>query len=216
MVIYLNEFHRSHTAAQHTDRPHGLFMAMPGLTVLAPGTPADAKGMLKAAIRSDDPVMVFSDQTTWNRKGEVSEDPEVVSEIGPAQVRREGKDVTIVSLFCRTHTLNAVNALVKEGVDPEWLELTTLSPLDENAIVASINKTGRLVVVDPAHQTASGASEIAALAAEHCWSALKAPVVRVCTPDLHIPFAPALEPSLYPDRAKIVAAVHKVLAPVAV
>ena len=86
MVIFLNEFHRSYTAAQHTDRPHGLFMAMPGLKVLAPGTPADAKGLIKSAVRSDDPVMVFSDMTSWNRKGEVPEDPEFLVPIGPARV----------------------------------------------------------------------------------------------------------------------------------
>ena len=98
MVIFLNEFHRSYTAAQHTDRPHGLFMAMPGLKVVAPGTPADAKGLIKSAVRSDDPVMVFSDMTSWNRKGEVPEDPEFLVPIGPARVAVEGDAVTIVSI----------------------------------------------------------------------------------------------------------------------
>jgi acetoin:2,6-dichlorophenolindophenol oxidoreductase subunit beta len=212
MVIYLNEFHRSHTAAQHTDRPHGLFMAMPGLTILAPGDAADSKAMIKAAIRSDDPVMVFSDQTTWNRKADVP-DGDVMAEIGPVRTLREGKDVTIVTMFSRVMGIAAAAELEKEGIDAELIELTTLAPLDEEGIVASVNRTGRLVVVDQAHQTAGAAAEIAAIAADRCFHSLKAPVARVCTPDIHIPFAPALEPALFPDKAKIVAAVHRVLEP---
>ena len=216
MVIYLNEFHRSHTAAQHTDRPHGIFMAMPGLKIVAPGSATDAKGMIKAAIRSDDPVIVFSDMTTWNRKAEVPDDTEFVTEIGPVHVLREGSDVTIVSIFSRTMVLAAAQKLAAEGIDAEVVELTTLAPLDEAGIVASIRKTGRLVVVDNAHMTAGAAAEIAAIAAERCFSDLKAPVVRVATPDVHIPFAPAIEKNIFPDQAKIIAAARRVLSPVTV
>lgn len=216
MVIYLNEFHRSHTAAQHTDRPHGIFMAMPGLKIVAPGSATDAKGMIKAAIRSDDPVIVFSDMTTWNRKAEVPEDTEFVTEIGPVHVLQVGTDVTIVSIFSRTMVLAAAKKLAAEGISAEIIELTTLAPLDEAGIVASIRKTGRLVVVDNAHQTAGAAAEIAAIAAESCFHDLKAPVVRVATPDVHIPFAPAIEKNIFPDQAKIIAAVRRVLSPVTV
>jgi pyruvate dehydrogenase E1 component beta subunit len=212
MVIYLNEFHRSYAAAQHTDRPHGLFMAMPGLTVIAPGTPADAKGMIKSAIRSDDPVLVFSDMTLWNRRGEVSEDPEELVPIGPARIAREGTDVTIVTIAALNHGIRAADKLsTQDGVDAEVVELRTLAPLDEAAIVASVAKTGRLVVVDTAHHTAGAAAEVAAIAAELCFEYLRAPVVRVCTPDIHIPFSPPLEKQFFPDADKVVAGVRKVL-----
>jgi pyruvate dehydrogenase E1 component beta subunit len=213
LVIYLNEFHRSYAAAQHTDRPHGLFMAVPGLTVIAPGSPADAKGMVKAAIRSDDPVLVFSDMTLWNRRGEVPEDPDLVAPIGPARVAREGTDVTIVSVLSLTNGLKAAETLHAEhGIDAEVLELRTLAPLDEAAIVASVARTGRLVVVDTAHHTAGAAAEIAAVAVELCFEHLRAPVARVCTPDIHVPFNRGLEKRLFPDARTIVDAVRETVA----
>lgn len=211
MVLYLNEFHRSYAAAQHTDRPHGLFMAIPGLTVVAPGTPADAKGMIKSAIRSDDPVLVFSDMTLWNRRGEVPEDPDFLVPIGPARVAREGTDVTIVSIMSLQQCLKAAEALERDGVHAEVLELRTLAPLDEAAILDSVARTGRLVVVDTAHHTAGAAAEVAAVAAELCFEHLRAPVVRVCTPDIHIPFSPPLEKQFFPDAEKIATATRKVM-----
>lgn len=204
LVIFLNEFHRSYTAAQHTDRPHGLFMAMPGLKIVAPGTPAEAKGLVKSAIRSDDPVLVFSDMTSWNRKGDVPEDPEFLVPIGPARVAREGADVTLVSIVSLQTTLSAAKKLEDEhGVSAEVVDLRTLAPLDESTIVESVRKTGRLVVVDIAHHTAGAAAEVAAVAAEQCLDALRAPVVRVCVPDIHIPFSPTLERTFFPTADSV-------------
>ncbi len=214
LVIFLNEFHRSYTAAQHTDRPHGLFMAMPGLKVLAPGTPEDAKGLLKSAVRSDDPVMIFSDMTSWNRKGEVSEDPEFLTPIGPARVAVEGDAVTIVSIVALQTCMVGARKLEKEhGIRAEVLDMRTLAPLDEESIIASVAKTGRLVVVDTAHHTAGAAAEVAAIAAEYCFDDLKAPVVRVTTPDIHIPFSPPLERTMFPTPDDVVRAVLKTVQP---
>lgn len=214
LTIFLNEFHRSYTAAQHTDRPHGLFMAMPGLKVLAPGTPADAKGLLKSAVRSDDPVMIFSDMTSWNRKGEVPEDPEFLTPIGPARVAVEGDAVTIVSIVALQTCMLGARKLEKEhGIRAEVLDMRTLAPLDEQSIIDSVAKTGRLVVVDTAHHTAGAAAEVAAIAAEYCFDDLKAPVARVTTPDIHIPFSPPLERTMFPTPDDVVRAALKATQP---
>jgi acetoin:2,6-dichlorophenolindophenol oxidoreductase subunit beta len=214
MVIFLNEFHRSYTAAQHTDRPHGLFMAMPGLKVLAPGTPADAKGLIKSAVRSDDPVLVFSDMTSWNRKGDVPEDPEFLVPIGPARVAAEGDTVTIVSIVSLQTCVVAAKRLAdNHGIQAEVLDMRTLAPLDEQAIIDSVAKTGRLVVVDTAHHTAGAAAEVAAIAAEYCFDDLRAPVARVCTPDIHIPFSPPLERTMFPTPDDVVKAVLRTVQP---
>jgi acetoin:2,6-dichlorophenolindophenol oxidoreductase subunit beta len=213
LVIFLNEYHRSSTAAQHTDRPHGLLMAMPGLKVVAPGTPADAKGLIKSAIRSDDPVIVLSDMTALNRKGEVSEDPDFLTPIGPVRIAREGDAVTIVSVVALHTCIQAAKRLAGHGVSAEVLDLRTLAPLDEEGIIKSVSKTGRLVVVDIAHHTAGAAAEVAAIAAEHCFHELKAPVLRVCAPDIHIPFSPPLERSMFPTADDVVRAALTVTLP---
>lgn len=213
VVIILHEYHRSNAAAQHTDRPHGTFMSIPGLTVLAPGSPRDAKGLIKSAIRSDDPVLIFSDMTTWNRKGEVPEDQDFLLPIGPAHVVKSGSDVTLVSVLSRNPVLAAAELLEREGISVEIIELVSLSPLDEEAIVQSVRKTGRLVVADIAYRTAGAAAEVAAIAAERCFDALLAPVERVCPPDIHVPFTPSLERAMFPDAARIFGAAKRALQP---
>jgi pyruvate dehydrogenase E1 component beta subunit len=128
-------------------------------------------------------------------------------------VRRAGRDVTIVALAaCVQHALAAADSLAAEGVDAEVVDPRTLVPLDRETIFASVSKTGRLVIADPEHKTSSFAAEIAALAAEECWEALRAPIRRVCTPDVQVPFSPALERGLYPDAEKIAAAARSTLA----
>jgi pyruvate dehydrogenase E1 component beta subunit len=214
LVIFLNELHRSYAAAQHTDRPHGLFMAIPGLKIVAPGTPGDAKGLIKAAIRSDDPVMVFSDMTSWKIKGDVPDDPEFLVPIGPIRIARRGSDVTLVSVVSLQTALTAAERLEADhGVHAEVLDLRTLAPLDEEGIVRSVAKTGRLVVVDVAHQTAGAAAEVAAVAAEHCFDMLRAPVLRVCTPDIHIPYSPPLERTFFPTPDSVIRAVLQTMQP---
>lgn len=209
-VFRFVEFSRSNAAAQHTDRPHALFMGIPGLKIVAPQTPADAKGLLKTAIRDDDPVILFDDSTLWTRRGTVP-DGDYTVPLGQASIAREGSDVTVVAVMTLYHALAAADELAKEGVSVEVIDPRTLVPLDEEAILASVAKTGRLVVVDTAHRTCSAASEIAALVAERGFHTLKAPIKRVCTPDIHIPYSPPLERKMYPDKDKIAAAVQSTL-----
>ncbi|MBI4505609.1 MAG: alpha-ketoacid dehydrogenase subunit beta [Chloroflexi bacterium] len=209
-VFRFVEFSRSYAAAQHTDRPHSLFMAIPGLKIIAPTTPRDAKGLLKTAIRDDDPAVMFDDSTFWTRRGEVPEGDYTIP-IGRASIAREGRDVTLVAIFTLYPALAAAEELEKEGVSVEVIDPLTLVPLDTETILASVAKTGRLVVSDMAHRTCSAASEVAALVAERGFRSLRAPIRRVCTPDVHIPYSPPLERQIYPDKDKLVAAVRDVL-----
>jgi acetoin:2,6-dichlorophenolindophenol oxidoreductase subunit beta len=200
-------WHNQANAAQHSDRPYPMFMNVPGLKIVTPATPSDAKGLLKAAIRDDGPVLVFEDNDLWAVKEEVSTDPEFIVPIGKAAVRREGNDVTIVSVAgCLKPSLEAAEVLAKEGISAEVIDLRTLVPMDTDAILNSLGKTGRIVIVDYAHRTCSAAAEIAAIVAEEGFDLLKKPVRRVTTPDVQIPFSPPLETPLYPNRQTIAAA----------
>ena len=212
VVFRMSMWHGSSNAAQHSDRPYPMLMNVPGLKVIAPATPSDMKGMLKSAIRDDDPVVVFEDNDLWARKEAVPSDPDFLVPLGKASVRREGSDVTIVSVAgCLLHALPAAEQLAKEGISAEIVDVRSLVPLDRATILASVAKTGRLVIADYAHRTAGAAAEIAASVAEEAFGLLKAPIQRVTTPDVQIPFSPKLERPLYPNKEKIVAAVRKVL-----
>lgn len=198
-------------AAQHSDRPWATFMTIPGLKVVLPATPADAKGLLKTAIRDDDPVLFFEDFSLMPLKGPVPEE-EYTIPLGQADVKRAGTDVTVVALGPMVHrALAAAEQLAGDGISVEVVDPRSLVPMDWPTILGSVAKTGRAVVVDVAHRTCSAASEIAATIAEHGFWNLKAPVRRVTSPDVHIPFSPALEKLVYPDEARIVAAVREVL-----
>jgi len=211
LVIRATMFYGRNYAAQHSDRPYPMFMGVPGFKILAPSTPYDAKGLLKSAIRDDNPVLFFEDVTLWSCKDEVPVDDYLVP-IGKACLRREGTDVTIVAF---SGAMNAATAacgeLAAAGISADLIDLRSLAPLDWDAILESVHKTGRLVAVDLAHRTCSVASEIAATVAERGFWDLKAPIERVTTPDVHIPFSPALEKQLYPSKERIVAAVMKTL-----
>lgn len=201
--------HIQANAAQHSDRPYPMFMNVPGLKIVTPATPSDAKGLLKAAIRDDGPVLVFEDNDLWGVKEEVPTDPNFIVPIGKAVVRREGKDVTIVSVAgCLKPALEAAEALANEGIGSEVIDLRTLVPLDTEAILSSLSKTGRIVIVDYAHRTCSAAAEIAAIVAEDGFDLLKKPIRRVTTPDVPIPFRPSLARPLYPNGKTITAAVR--------
>jgi pyruvate dehydrogenase E1 component beta subunit len=187
-------------------------MNMPGFKIIAPSTPADMKGLLKSAVRDDDPVLSFEDGTLWATKGEVPEDGDVLIPLGEAEVKRPGTDVTIVAIAGTVPlALAAAAELEGSGVSVEVLDPRTLVPLDTAAILASVEKTGRLVVADPAHRTCSAASEISALVAEDGFWSLKAPIQRVTTPASHVPYSPALEKQMYPTTDKIVQAVRRTL-----
>lgn len=196
-------------AAHHSDRPYPMFMNVPGLKIAVPATPRDVKGLLKAAVRDDDPVLIFEDFGLWFQTGPVPED-EYVIPFGVAEVKRAGSDVTVVAVGASVvHALEAAAAMAAEGVSVEVIDPRSLAPLDSETILRSVSKTGRLVLVDLANRTAGAAAEIAAIVAEEAFDALKRPILRVTTPDVHIPFSPPLERPLYPDAEKIAAAVRR-------
>jgi acetoin:2,6-dichlorophenolindophenol oxidoreductase subunit beta len=204
-------FYGGSTAAQHSDRPMATFMTIPGLKIIAPSNAADAKGLLKAAIRDDNPVLCFEDGTIRGQKAEVPTGDHVVP-LGVADIKREGTDVTVVAIAgCVPQALKAAEALAGEGISVEVLDPRTLVPLDRTAILASVAKTGRLVIADVTHRTCGVAAEISATVAEDGFASLKAPIARVTTPDVHIPFSPALEPQMYPNADRIAAAVRATL-----
>jgi pyruvate dehydrogenase E1 component beta subunit len=210
VVFRASMWHNGSNAAQHSDRPYPCLMNSPGLKILAPATPADMKGLLKSAIRDDDPVVIFEDNDLWFKAGACPEDSDFVVPIGAADIKRNGSDVTIVSIAgCLLPALEAAEELAMEGTSCEVIDTRTLVPLDTDTIISSVEKTGHLVVVDYAHRTMSAASEISAIVSERAFSSLKKPVIRITTPDVNIPFTPALEKQLYPNKSDIVAAVNQ-------
>lgn len=197
-------------AAHHSDRPYPLLMNVPGLKIVCPSTPGDVKGLLKSAVRDPDPVVVFYDSGLMMSKGPVG-GPDDLEPIGVASRRREGHDVTLVAISGTTvKALEAADQLDEQGVSVEVIDPRSLVPLDTDAILDSVARTGRLVVADPANRTCGAASEIAARVAEEGFDLLRAPIVRVTTPDVVVPFSPPLEAELYPTTDKIVNAVLKV------
>lgn len=203
-------FYGLNTGAHHSDRPYPMFMNVPGLKIMVPATPYDAKGLLRTAVDMDDPVMTFEACMLWGTKGEVPEE-EYRIPFGEARVAREGSDVTVVAISSAVpEAVAAAEALAEEGLSVEVIDPRTLVPLDTEAIVRSVQRTGRLVVADPAHRTCSAAAEISAIVAEEAFESLQAPIVRVTTPDTQIPFSPALEKQLYPSRVGIAEAVRRV------
>lgn len=208
IVFRVCMFYGAGLAAQHSDRPYPFFMNIPGLKILCPTTPCDVKGLLKSAIRDDDPVMLFEDTKLWPLKEDVPTDPDYLVPIGKAAIRRTGSDVTLVALGgAMRPALEAAATLSEQGVSVEVVDLRTLKPLDIGAIMNSVAKTGRLVLVENAHRLVSASAEIAATVCEQGFATLRAPIVRLTAPDVHVPFSPALEQAMFPDKEKIVAAV---------
>jgi acetoin:2,6-dichlorophenolindophenol oxidoreductase subunit beta len=208
IVYRASMFYGSSMAAHHSDRPYPMFMNVPGLTILAPATPYDARGLLKSAVRLDDPVVIFEDATLWFAKEDLPDEPYEVP-IGVANVVREGGDVTLVAVSGSVpHAVKACEALAEDGIDVELIDPRTLVPMDTATILASVRKTGRLVIADPAHRTCGAAAEISAIVAEEAFDALRGPIRRVTTPDIQIPYSPPLEKGLYPTPERIAAAVR--------
>jgi pyruvate dehydrogenase E1 component beta subunit len=194
-------------AGQHTGTIYGMFMGVPGLKVALPATPADAKGLMTASIRDDNPVVFFHHYLLTLEHGDVPEGEHVVP-LGQANVVREGGDVTIVALgYMVGQALEAAEQLAGEGVSAEVIDPRTLAPLDMKTILESVEKTGRLVVVDQSTRHGSAAAVIAAEAASEGFSSLRAPVQLVCALDATIPYSEPMEQYLLPDAAKITAAV---------
>jgi pyruvate dehydrogenase E1 component beta subunit len=211
LVMRACMFYGSGNAAQHSDRPYAMFATVPGLKIVVPTTPYDIKGLMKTAVRDDDPVMFFEDGSTWGYMGEVPEE-EYLIPFGQADVKRAGTDVTVVGIAGAVHhALAAADTLAVEGISVEVIDPRTIRPLDRATILDSVAKTGRLIVADPAHQVCSVASEIAATVAQEGFWSLQAPIQRVTAPDTHPPFSPPAEAPLYPNPDRIAAAVRSAL-----
>ncbi len=198
-------------AGQHSDTLYSLFTHIPGVKVVVPATPRDAKGLLMASIADDNPVLFFEHMGLYNLKGDVPEEP-FATPLGSAEVVREGSDVTVVAIsVMRQRAETAAERLAQDGIGVEVIDPRTLSPLDEETILTSVRKTGRLVVVDESPPRCSIAADIAALASEHAFSALKSPVRRVTAPHSPVPLSPPLEDAYIPSVERIVEAVNQTL-----
>ena len=198
-------------AGQHTGSLTALFMGVPGLKVVAPSTPADAKGLMATAIRDDNPVVYLHHYMLTLEHGEVP-DGEYLVPFGKAEVRRAGGDVTIVATgWMVSRALAAAQTLAKEGISAEVIDPRTVAPLDLETILKSVDKTGHVVLVDQAPRHASVTAMIAADIAEHRFNALKAPIVQVTAADTTIPYSEPLEAHVLPDEARIAAAARAVL-----
>jgi len=194
-------------AAQHSQMLTSLFTHVPGLKVVCPSTPYDAKGLMIQAIRENDPVIFCEHKLLYTREGDVPEELYAIP-FGEANVVREGDDVTIVTYGRMVHyATDAADRLAKEGIKAEVIDLRTTSPLDEETILESLERTGRLVVVDEANPRCSVATDIAALAAQKAFHSLKAPVEIVTAPHTPAPFSGVLEDLYIPSADKIAAAV---------
>ena len=203
----------SGVGAQHSQSPYSMFMHLAGLKSILPSTPADAKGLLKSAIRDNNPVISFECNRLSAVIGPVPDGDHTVP-LGVAEVKRSGTDVTVVALaYYVGEALAIADELQEEGISVEVVDPRTLVPMDAETIRASVRKTGRLVVVDEAPPTCSAAAEISALVTEDrdCFRALKSPVERVCAAPVPVPYTPPLEQAALPSRDAIKAAIHRTL-----
>jgi pyruvate/2-oxoglutarate/acetoin dehydrogenase E1 component len=195
----------------HAQSLEAWFCHIPGLKVVMPSTPYDVKGLIKSSIRDDDPIIFIEHKLLYNEKGSVP-DEEYLIPIGKADIKRKGKDVTIVATSLMvTKTLNAAERLARDGIEAEVLDPMTLVPLDEESILQSVRKTGRLVIVHEACRRAGYGAEIAAIVAEKALYDLDAPIKRVAALNTPIPFAPKLEGFVIPDEQAIINEVRELL-----
>lgn len=191
------------TAAQHADTPYPPLMNLGGINVCVPSNPADAKGLMKTAIRDDNPTVFLQPGGRGHERGEVPEGEHLV-EFGKAATRRAGSDVTLVTVGAMMkHALKAADQLEKEGIEAEVIDCRTLVPLDTDSIVQSLSRTGRLVIVDEARDRCSAASHIAGVMADQAFHHLKAPIKRVTVPNICMPYAPEAEKALIPNADSI-------------
>jgi acetoin:2,6-dichlorophenolindophenol oxidoreductase subunit beta len=198
-------------ASQHSQCLYSLFTHIPGLKVVLPSNPYEAKGLMIQAIRDDDPVIFFEHKTMYDIEADVPDEPYAIP-FGEANVTREGRDVTIITLGRMVNFANeAADNLARKGVAATVVDLRTTSPLDAETVLETARETGRVVVVDEAHPRCSIATDVAALIAEQAFASLKAPIKMVTSPHAPVPFSPALEDLYLPSVAKIEAAVQEVL-----
>jgi pyruvate dehydrogenase E1 component beta subunit len=198
-------------AAQHSQAFESWYAHVPGLVVVAPSTPKDAKGLLKSAIRDDNPVVFMENEVLYNLKGEVP-DEEYLIPLGLGDVKRPGKDVTLVAWSRSLHfALDAARELESENVEAEVIDVRTLRPLDEDLICESVRKTNRCVIVEEGWRIAGFGAELADRIQRECFDDLDAPVLRVTAEDVPMPYAKNLEQAYLPNPAKVVAAAKRVL-----
>jgi len=198
-------------ASHHSQSLEAWFMHVPGMYVAVPSTPYDAKGLLKTAIRGNNPVFFCEHKLLYPVEGDVPED-ELLVPFGLADVKREGSDTTVVATLFMVHkALAAAKSLEKEGINVEVVDPRTLTPLDKRTIIDSVKKTGRIVIVSEDCKTAGVSAEIAAVVAEEAIDYLDAPIKRVTAPDTPIPFSPPLEQFVIPDEKAITRAVKEVV-----
>jgi len=193
-----------HGGPFHSQNPEAYFMNVPGLKIVAPATPTDAKGLLTAAIRDPDPVIFLEHKFLYRRIKEEVPDGEIVTPIGLARVARVGRDVSIITYAAMLHVaLEAAEAAARDGIDVEVVDLRTLLPLDEEAILRTAAKTGKVIVLHEATRTGGPGGEIAALIAERAFEYLDAPVMRIAPPDTPVPYSPPLEEAFLPNADKV-------------
>lgn len=202
-----------HGGPFHSECPEGWFFHSPGLKLVAPSTPYDAKGLLKAAIRDPNPVIYFEHKYLYRRiKATLPEDDFIVP-IGKADVKRPGNDISVITYGAMVHlALEAAQMLAKEGIDLEVVDLRTLAPLDKEAIYESVRKTSKAIVLHEDNKTGGVGAEVAALLAEECFDSLDGPIMRIAAPDTPVPFSTPLEEFFLPKTADVVAAARSLAA----
>ena len=199
------------SGAQHSQSLHGLFMHVPGLKLVMPSNPYDSKGLLTSAVLDPNPVLIIEHRWALKHKGYVPENLYTIP-FGKGVVKKEGTDVTVVAVsYMVIEALRAHENLLKDKISIEVIDPRTLKPLDEDIIVSSVKKTGRLIIADPDWKTTGASAEIAAIVSEKCASSLKAPVIRVCMPDVPTPSCHSLENAFYPSEKDITKAVKEIL-----
>ncbi len=210
LTLMASSLQGSQSGAQHSDRPHPLFMNLPGLKVVVPACPQDAYSLLRAAIVDKNPVMYFTDRTLFYTEEDVDLNRDVA--IGQAAVLRKGTDITLIGISGGTRTaLDTLPLLTERHISAEVVDVRSLVPLDMDTIKESVRKTGRVVIVDTANKTCSAASEISARLAEDLFSALRAPIGIVAHDDVPVPFGTILETQLLPTKDKVIRKVECIL-----
>ena len=211
MVLRVNIGAGRGTAAQHSQSFHSIFMHVPGLFVAAPSTPYDAKGLLIEAVKNDNPVIFVEHKRLYNTRGMVPEESYRIP-FGKAEVKRAGKDVTVFATHALVlSALEAAEEAAKDGIDVEVIDPRTLSPLDKDTLIASVKKTGRLLVADEDNKTCGVAAEVSAIVAEEAIEYLKAPILRNCSPDTPVPFSPPLEKAFIFGKDRLLESVRRLM-----
>jgi 2-oxoisovalerate dehydrogenase E1 component beta subunit len=202
-----------HGGLYHSQSVEALFYHVPGLKIVVPSTPYDCKGLLKAAVRDDDPVLFFEHKKSYRRvKGDVPAE-EYVLPIGRADVKREGSDLSVISYGVGVHlALEAAETLAAEGISMEILDLRTLAPMDRQAIADTVRKTNKVLILHEDNKTGGVGAEVSAFIAEELFEELDGPIMRVAAADCHIPYAPSLEAAVIPNTQDVIEAVRKLAA----